>query len=143
MHKAVAAIVVVFVLQSCAGLQKCQDPAQRNTLECAVVRDVVDCTTANATSLIGQFKTTVAALVAKYTGTDGAIDWNGLGDATKSFGIADGECVLADVIFDLMKRSSASGDGTHPKYESLSLGFDQLRSKRHPGVRFHTPDGDL
>lgn len=142
-YSLVALLVICICAIGCGARQKCQDPAQRNTVECAVVNSIVDCTTANATQLETQFGPVVQWLIAKATGADGSIDWGQVTDTVKSFGIADGMCVIATVVEDLTQKSTAAGGPGRPSHDSLATGFDQLRAKVAPGIRFHTPRGDL
>lgn len=152
MRTITAHLIVFFALfalsltvAACAGtISKCKDPAQRNTVECAVVNSVVDCTTPEASTLISEFSPIVEDwIVAKYTGADGTIDWSKAGEQLKSAGIADGMCVLASVVQKLSGKSTAEGGPGRPKAESLTVGFDTLRAKLAPGVQFKTAQGTL
>lgn len=127
----------------CATAQKCADPVQRNTTVCAVVNDIVDCTTPQATTLIAEFAPLVLTLVEKLTGADGSIDMSALGADVKSAGIADGMCVIADVFKSLQSKSTAAGGPGKPKLDAVSNGFDQLRSQVTPGVKYKTPHGEI
>lgn len=127
----------------CGAAQRCAEPAHRNELSCAVLHDVVDCTTTNAKTLIDQFEPAVIALLTGATSPDGVISWDKIEPAVSSFAVADGMCVLADVVGQLTRRSGAAGTPGSPTFESVSIGFDKVRAKLAPGVRFKTPSGEI
>ena len=139
-------VALSLTIHACATVSKCQDPAQRNTVECAVINSVVDCLTPEAKQLESEFGPLVKALIAKYTSSNGTIDWTTLANdagLNATTGVADGMCVIADVVKDLQTKVTAEGSATRPNYAALSVGFDVLRAKVAPGVKFRTRNGDL
>lgn len=137
------AFVFLIALAACGSIQRCAEPEHRNEPACSIVNSVVDCTTANATTLIDQFEPAIVELIKAHTSADGIVDWPAIEPALSKFAIADGQCVLADVVGMLTRKSTAAGAPDRPKAESISDGFDVFRSKVSPGVKFKTRAGEI
>lgn len=110
----------------------------------AVATDVVDCTKASAVGAIKEFGPAIDALLLYATGANGVVSSEALEDAGKGFAKEIGGCVIADSIARALKPSLP--DPNAPKSSPLVADPDSLRrvlATLHPGVKFHTANGDL
>jgi hypothetical protein len=101
---------------------------------------VIDCTTQNAKSLTQQFGPALEQLIVRSIGGDGKVDTEGLADATKSFGLQTGFCVLENVTTKIISElASPEAPKSSPIDASqLKAAVTALGDKRFPGVRFKT-----
>ena len=110
----------------------------------AIASDVIDCTTENARTLTDQFGPLVDELLRHATGADGKIDWAPVKDATRSFALASGGCVVGNVVARALAPKSTDPDA--PQVSGLEVDQAQLLSgfrALYPGKKFVTTSGPL
>lgn len=109
-----------------------------------VETDVVDCTKAEAAKAITEFGPLADAILIYATGGNGQVNTDAVKSAAKGFGKDIGGCVLADAVARAVKPAPV--DPNAPKSSPLVSDPDSLRralAAVHPGVHFHTANGDL
>ncbi len=97
---------------------------------------VVDCTTARATQLIGEFTPSVGAAIAAARDGSGHVDWTAAKSSLKSFGRDTGACVLANL------AAAAMGHGIASSTASLTpvdvAGANAFLGELYPGTTWKT-----
>ena len=133
----------VIVLTTWFGCTKDGKPTEFGKL----VGNIVDCTTPGARDLISEFGPVLEQLIASSTGADGQVDWQRIKDATKSFAVEAGGCVLASAVQALqgsaLKTPPGALRGVPVDPEVLRRGFEEIRASQLAGKRFKTESGEL
>lgn len=130
-------VFVVFglLLTSCGATQT----AIANTK-----RDVIDCTTKEAVSRIGEFGSMVDDVLVNATAGDGSLDKDRVKSAVKGFATDSARCVLADAIARAL--APKADDPNAPKSSPLETDPAALRAlldELGDGKTYHTPNGTL
>jgi len=92
--------IASLVLPSCA----CDAPEKRNTIGCAVLHQVIDCTVDAALSNLGP---AAAAIIAQAT-SGGPVNWDNLLASLEGAGIKDGGCLIAQLQNDFAIKAASS-----------------------------------
>lgn len=130
-------VFVVFglLLTSCGATQT----AIANTKH-----DVIDCTTKEAVSRIGEFGSMVDDVLVNATAGDGSLDKDRVKSAVKGFATDSARCVLADAIARAL--APKADDPNAPKSSPLETDPAALRAlldELGDGKTYHTPNGTL
>lgn len=109
---------------------------------------VVDCTKGQLRTVVEQFAPVLDALLVQAVTPDGKVNWQPLEGVTKNLGVAEGGCVLSDVVAqELHPKPTAPGA---PKASELVLdaaslraGYEQIRKAQFGGAVYVTSAGPL
>ena len=99
----VAALLLPFLLigmTSCA----CWTPEHRNDKGCAVLHQIIDCTT----DVIKDLAPSVVGIITNSINGNSSPDWDGLLQRLEGMGIKDGGCILAQLENDFITKPGAS-----------------------------------
>jgi len=137
---AVIAMVFGFVAGTAMVLASGCGPKSR-----MVLGDIIDCTKPNTKALVDEFAPVLDQVLVRATTGDGSIDWASVKDATKSFGMETGGCVLSTVIARALKPTTDQGGSSpvHANADDLRRGFEEIRASQLEGKRFKTVAGEL
>lgn len=124
-----ALVVALTALPGCG----CFTPEKRNEPACAVLHQVIDCTT-DALKNIGPV---VAAMIRTYVSDPNQTpNWDGLIGALEGAGIKDGGCIVAQLMADFIGKPSADPMRMVRAKEALSA-FERYKFRHQiAGVKY-------
>lgn len=101
---AAALLPFLFLASSC----QCFKAETRNTPACAILNQIIDCTTDAVLSNLGP---SVVAMIRTFVADPNQTpNWEGLTDALIAAGIKDGGCIIAQLQADFLKLNKPSAD---------------------------------
>lgn len=102
---ATAVILMPFLLFTLAGCA-CWTPEHRNDKGCAILHQIIDCTT----DVIKDLAPSVVGIITGAISGNASPDWDALYTRLEAMGIKDGGCILAQLENDFITKPAASPD---------------------------------
>lgn len=129
-------LMLALFSSSCA----CWTQEHKNDVGCVVVRQIIDCTTNQATATVVPI---VLSMVETFISGSTAVDWGMIEQKLEAFGIRDAGCILASLEDDFLNKAKASqmsaahAIGLHAMRERYAV------NKKLQGVRYKLPNGHV